>query len=97
MNDDDDSGFLDGCFARILAGVVIVICVGSLAYLNRDKLTGPAAQETSGLNPAFVKCRDTRVAQVDKMLADGVIKQDRHQVFKQRAIEACTGQFPPQQ
>ena len=97
MSDEDDSGFLDGWFVRILAGVVIVIFVGSLAYLNRDRLIAPAAQETAGLNPDFVKCRDTRVAQVDKMLADGVIKQDRYEVFRKRAIDACTGQFPPQQ
>ena len=97
MSDDNDSGFLDGFTARILAGVVIVVCVGFLAYLNREWLIAAPAEGTAGLNPAFVKCRDTRVAQVDKMLADGVIMQDRYEVFRNRAIETCTGQFPPQQ
>jgi len=96
MNDDEDTGFLDSFFMRIMAGVVIVVCVGFLAFLNRDKLIEQSAGEPPGLNPDFVKCRDTRVAQVDKMLADGVIKQDRYEVFRKRAIEACTGQFPPE-
>jgi len=96
MSDDNDSGFLDGYFARILAGAVIVVCVGFLAYLNRDMLVAPVAQESAGLNPDFVKCRDTRVAQVDKMLADGVIKADKVDVFRKRATETCAGQYPPE-
>ncbi|NNE22965.1 MAG: hypothetical protein HKN11_10185 [Rhizobiales bacterium] len=96
MNDDEDTGFLDSFFMRIMAGVVIVVCVGILAFLNREKLIAQSVEEPPGLNPDFVKCRDIRVAQVDKLLADGIIKQDRYEVFRNRAIEACTGQFPPQ-
>ena len=98
MSEDNGNGdgFLDSFLARILAGVVIVGCVGVLAYLNRDKLVDRPVAETPTLNPKFVKCRDVRVAQVDKMLADGVIKQDKLEVFRKRAIEACAGQFPPQ-
>lgn len=96
MSSASNTSFLDGMVMRILAGVVIVACVGALAYLNRDKLVDRPDGEAVSLNPEFVKCRDTRVGHVEKMLADGVIKQGKLAVFKKRAIEACAGQFPPE-
>ncbi len=98
MRDDDDRlGFLDGMTVRYLAGMVIVVCVGLLAYLNRDKLIERPQADAASLNPDYVKCRDARVGQVEKMLADGLIQQDRFVEFKDRAIATCAGQFPPQQ
>ncbi|MGI9465219.1 MAG: hypothetical protein ACR2OM_14845 [Aestuariivirgaceae bacterium] len=95
-DDEDEAGFLDGMIVKYLAGAVIVACVGLLAYLNRDRLVDRPAVETAGLNPEFVKCRDVRVGQVEKMLADGVIGQDKLAAFKERAIATCAGQFPPE-
>ncbi len=97
MNDDNGKGgFLDGLFMRIIAGIVIVVCVGLLAYLNRDRLADKPVAEESGLNPEFVKCRDERVGQVEKMFNEGVIQQDKFELFKKRAIDTCAGQFPPE-
>ncbi len=94
---DEDDGFLDGTVMRIVAGVVIVACVGILAYLNRDKLVDRPRADVANLNAQFVKCRDERGGQVDKMLTEGVIKQDKVGEFKERAIATCAGQFPPQE
>ncbi len=58
---------------------------------------GAAVTEDSdaGLNPDFIKCRDERVGQVEKMRSEGVVGDDKFAEFKDRAIATCAGQFPP--
>jgi hypothetical protein len=56
-------------------------------------MASPAAP--ANLNPDYVKCHDERVGQVQKMLDEGVINQDKLVEFQDRAIAACAGQFPP--
>ena len=96
MKEDEDRGFLDGLLMKAVAGAVIVGCVGLLAFLNRDLLVDKPVADDQSLNPEFVECRDARVGQVQKMLDDGVINETNFKVFKERAIDTCAGQFPPQ-
>lgn len=82
--------------ARGIAVVVFLGCAGVLGYLHRDDLFPPEVQEdTAGANPEFIKCRDERAGQVDKMLEQGIIDEAKHGQFRKRAIDFCTAQFPP--
>ena len=69
MRDNEEEGFLDGRFMRIVASAVIVACVGLLAYLNRDKLVERPQGQSASLNPEFIKCRDERVGQLSTVSA----------------------------
>ncbi len=93
----DRESRLDGQVARLAAGIVALACAGMVAYLNWHAFFPPPKQEAdeAKLNPKFVECRDARVADVDKMKADGVINQEQFVQFRERAISTCAGQFPP--
>jgi len=92
----DEHGFLDGPGARIVALLVVIACAAVLGYIHRDDLfPAEPVNADAGLNPEFVKCRDARTAQVEKMLNDGVIDQLKFDAFRERAVAFCTAQFPP--
>lgn len=97
--------FLDTPAARILAGLIALLALVGIAFVwSVHMRMGPVAvsgpvqsrlQTAPAVNPQFIECRDQRVADVDRMLADGLIDANRHAEFKERAITTCAGQFPP--
>lgn len=89
--------FWDGPKARGLALMVIVLCGAFLGYVHReDLLPADDAKTETGLNPEFVKCRNQRIGQVEKMRKDKVINDGQYQAFRARALAFCTAQFPPE-
>ncbi len=82
-------------FARLVAVAIILGASAMIAYHHRDDLFPPEKAEEAGLNPEFVKCRDERTAQVQKMKSDGLIGDKQVSTFTERAIAFCTSQFPP--
>jgi hypothetical protein len=98
--------FIDSRSARVIALLVVLGC-GYVMYALQARYVAQAttplpqgnqsAEPTDAdLNPEFVKCRNERVGQVEKMRSDGVIGDDKFAEFRQRAISTCAGQFPPQ-
>ncbi len=81
--------------ARLVAVAVILCASAVIAYHHRDDLFPPEKAEEAGLNPEFVKCRDERTAQVQKMKSDGLINDEQFSTFTERAVAFCTSQFPP--
>jgi len=86
---------LEGRAARIVALGVFGLCAAILGYMHREDIFPPEAAEDAALNPEFVACRDKRVATVDKMLSDGVIQEQQHKQFTERAVSICADKFPP--
>lgn len=96
MRHDEAEKFIDSAAMRFIVALVVMGCIGLLAYLNRDLISTMSREaETEKLNPAFVKCRDERVGEVNKMVEDGLIKERAAKTFRERAINTCAGQFPP--
>jgi hypothetical protein len=106
MDTAEHRHFLDTPAARISAGAIAVLALSGIGlvwnvHLNMRLVQGPSGVVRSGLeeapavNPQFIQCRDQRVADVDRMLADGLIDANRHTEYKERAITTCAGQFPP--
>lgn len=108
MNGAGRRRFLDGPIARIGAGMVIAGCIAAMYQINQNyaiRTAAPRPADAGGengavgvvddLNPEFIACRGERVGQVEKMLADGVIGEEKFTEFKERAIATCAGQFPP--
>ena len=96
MKNDEAEKFIDSAAMRFIVALVVMGCIGLLAYLNRDIIATMSLEaETKQLNPDFVKCRDQRVGQVNKMVEDGLIKELAAKTFRERAINTCAGQFPP--
>lgn len=99
------SHFLDRRRARVLAGLIGLAALMAMAQVwfiaNRidpagNPVTGaPSALHDPAINPLFEACRTERTAEVDRMLAEGVIKTVQHAEFRERAITTCAGQFPP--
>lgn len=90
----DDRAFLDRPAARLLALLVIVLCGAALAYLHRNDLRpaapAGAADESAGsaAEPA-TPCIDQRFGEIDAMVTDGIIDNDKAVLFKQRAEAMC--------
>lgn len=88
------SSFLDRPAARWLAALVIVLCVALLSFLHRDDLRrfrgadDPSAQERAADDPA-APCIAQRFAEIDGMVADGVVNERQAAAFKQRAEAMC--------
>ncbi len=96
--------FLDGRAARVLAGLIalITLMIMALIWSNaaRVDLTGaPLAPDAAALSDpsgyqAFIKCKAERTADIDRMLADGLINAQQHADYREKAIATCSGQFP---
>lgn len=87
--------FVDSWRARLVAGVVLLSAAAVLVYLHREDiatLTGAAPEAVPADGP-LAECLSQRYAPVDKMLADGIIDEARHQLFRQRAAAMCEDQF----
>jgi hypothetical protein len=99
------ASFLDTVAARIVALVIFLACVGALVWLNREEWLG-LGPELSAAEQALAQCIEERSADVDRMLAEGVIGEDQAELFRSRAEAMCVamagdagaGQgLPPQQ
>lgn len=80
--------FLDRPLARALALVVFLACAAALAYLHRDDLFPRERSEVTGDDP-FARCFAERKGDVDNMLAEGVIDEQRAELFLGRAEAMC--------
>jgi len=99
--------FLDRRRARALAGLVALAALLAMAQVwhaasNLDSAGRPLAvnpgasalSDPSG-NAKFNACKATRTADVDRLLANGLITRAQHANYRERAIATCAGQFPP--
>ena len=81
--------------ARAAALAAIVVGIAVLGYYHRNDIFPPPKPVEAGLNPEFVKCRDERTAQVEKMRSDGLIDDGKLATFIERAVGFCASKFPP--
>jgi len=90
----DSPAFLDRPAARLLSALVLILCVGLLAFIHRDDLrvvdrageAGSAAGENA--DPAAA-CIEQRFAEIDAMVDEGVADGAQATLFKQRAEAMC--------
>jgi hypothetical protein len=79
--------FLDRPPARVLAALLCVACIALLAWLERARLF-PSEVAAEANDPVQV-CFAERAAQIDGMLAEGVIAPPQAEQFKARAAAMC--------
>jgi hypothetical protein len=79
--------FLDRPLARGLAGVLFVACVAALAWLERDRLFPP--EGGAAADDPVAACFAARAAEIDGMVAEGLIKAPQAELFKTRAEALC--------
>ena len=87
--------FADSRAARVIALLLIVAGIAVIAWHHRDDIL-PPQEEAAAANPQLFACIGERTAQVDGMLADGVINDGQAADFRARAIQFCEQQFPPE-
>jgi len=80
--------FLDRPIARVLAAAVCLGCVAGIAYLERARLWPTPPDRTDADDP-FARCFAERAAQIDRMLAEGVIEPAQAELFRSRAEAMC--------
>ena len=79
--------FLDRPLARGLAAVVFVGCLAGLAWLERDRLFPPEGAAAAG--DPVAACFAERAAEIDGMVAEGLIEAPQAELFKTRAEAMC--------
>jgi hypothetical protein len=79
--------FLDRPLARGLAGVLFVACVAALAWLERDRLFPP--EGAAAADDPVAACFAERAAEIDGMVAEGLIEAPQAELFKTRAEAMC--------
>ncbi|MGI9371664.1 MAG: hypothetical protein ACR2OJ_04150 [Hyphomicrobiales bacterium] len=81
---------------KVIAALIALACIAGLVALNKQTLF-PNSQLTSsaGSNPEYIKCRDQRLGDVEKMKKDGIIDEAKVAQFTSRALAMCGAQFPP--
>ena len=89
MSKPGDSSFLDGKAARLVALGVLLVVAALLLRIHWDDLFPPPAGYFD--DPVAI-CMAARAADIDKMLADGVIDEGQAQQFKGRAQALCQAQ-----
>jgi hypothetical protein len=85
--------FVDRPIARLLALCVALLCVAALAWLHRADLL-PAAAAPEIADDPFSRCFAERSAQIDNMVAEGVVESEQANLFKSRAEAMCRAQHP---
>lgn len=83
--------FLDRPIARLIALVIALLCLGALAWLHRADLF-PGIAAAVGADDPFTRCLAERAAEIDKMVAEGLIDDRRARLFKSRAEGLCRTQ-----
>ena len=79
--------FLDRPLARGLALLVFLACLAGLAWLERERWI-PSESSAAADDPAAI-CFAERAAEIDGMLAEGVIEAPQAALFKSRAEAMC--------
>jgi hypothetical protein len=79
--------FLDRPIARVLALAVFLACVAALAWLHRADLF--AVGTTQEADDPLARCLAERSAEIDGMMDEGMIDQERAALFKSRAEAMC--------
>jgi hypothetical protein len=93
MAGETGSSFLDRPAARVIALACFGLCVAALVYIHRaDIWPYPAPEVVANPDDPFVRCFAERAAQVDDMVAEGVIGADQAALFKSRAEALCRAQ-----
>ncbi|NNG03069.1 MAG: hypothetical protein HKM95_03090 [Inquilinus sp.] len=87
MKTPEPVAFLDRPAARLVAVGCAVLCAVALAYIHRDDLLG--SDEATAANDPVAACLAERAADIDRMVADGVVDTDRATLFKSRAEALC--------
>lgn len=86
--------FLDRPVARILALILFAACFGLLAYIHRGAFTGPDGGDGAGGNEPRSACLAARFADIDSMIADGLITEAQAALFRNRARAFCHAEHP---
>jgi hypothetical protein len=90
MAGPDRRSFLDRPAARVVALIVLLLCVASLAYLHRnDIFPKPESVAAAAEGDPAAPCIEERFADIEKMLTDGTIENAQADLFKQRAEAMC--------
>ncbi|MBZ0215970.1 MAG: hypothetical protein K8F25_05425 [Fimbriimonadaceae bacterium] len=84
---------IDGRLGRVIAILVILVCVVSLGIINRAKLFGWGDADTATPNPELAACLEERVGAVDRMRGEAVINAAQYDLFRGRAEAFCEAQF----
>ena len=79
--------FLDRPIARGLALLVLLACLTGLAWLERERWF-PSETTAAADDPAAL-CFAERAAEIDGMLAEGLIEAQQAEAFKTRAEAMC--------
>jgi hypothetical protein len=79
--------FLDRPIARGLALLVLLACLAGLAWLERERWL-PSESSAAAEDPAAL-CFAERAAEIDGMLAEGLIEAQQADAFKSRAEAMC--------
>jgi len=80
--------FLDTVWARLIAGLVAATFAALLVWINRDALMETAG---GGLQDT---CLAQRMADIDKLVADGTISGGQAKEFQIRARQLCAQSAP---
>ena len=86
-----NTAFLDRPAARGVAALVLLLVAASLGWIHSDDLFPPEQAAVPADDPVAL-CVAQRSADIDKMLADGVIQADQATLFKGRAEALCQAQ-----
>ena len=78
--------FLDRPLARGLAVLVFLACGAGLAWLERARLF---PSETAAAADPVAACITGRTAEIERMLAEGLIEAPQAELFKTRAAAMC--------
>lgn len=80
---------LDRPIARLVALAIVLLVAAALAWMHRDDLFPPERAAEPAADHAFTRCLAEREGDIDQMLKEGVIDEERAALFKSRAEAMC--------
>ncbi|NIR29119.1 MAG: hypothetical protein GWN84_07340, partial [Gammaproteobacteria bacterium] len=80
--------FLDTRAARLVAFVVMLAALAGLGYYHRDDLF-PPEKEAPPEDAAYLRCLEKQYAGIERMVKEGVVAEERADLFRQRAEALC--------
>ncbi len=85
--------FLDRPAARLWAVGVALLMAAALAFMHRDDILPPQAAEGPAADDPVMICFAERAAEIDQMVADGIVNAQQAELFKSRAEALCQAQL----